>query len=64
VFEGNRERPVTPEDLTKLKYLECCIKESMRLCTPIPMVGRTLQNEFELGLFAQPFNLLNCVPDL
>ncbi|KAK0401269.1 hypothetical protein QR680_015677 [Steinernema hermaphroditum] len=46
---GDSDRSVTVEDLKELKYLERCIKESMRLFPPVPSVQRTLRNEFVIG---------------
>ena len=37
---GDVERPVTMEDLTDLKYLECCIKETMRICPSVTFISR------------------------
>ena len=34
------ERPITMEDLTNLKYLECCIKETMRICPSVTFISR------------------------
>jgi len=36
---------LTLNDLSKLKYLEMCWKEAMRLHSPAPMVGRNLREE-------------------
>ncbi|ODN00095.1 Cytochrome P450 4C1 [Orchesella cincta] len=48
VFQNDSSRPITMEDIGKLRYLECCIKESLRLFPSVPIVARTIQNNFEL----------------
>ncbi len=37
--------PSTREDLKSLEYVKYCIKESMRLFPPVPIVGRTLDKD-------------------
>ncbi|GAB6023598.1 Cytochrome P450 4GL4 [Chamberlinius hualienensis] len=51
---GDEIRPITSEDLNRLKYLECCIKESMRLFPPVPFIGRTLSNDLNISGYAVP----------
>uniref|UniRef100_UPI003B75B36C cytochrome P450 4C1-like n=1 Tax=Ostrinia nubilalis TaxID=29057 RepID=UPI003B75B36C len=51
---GASERSATMEDLTKLRYLECCIKESMRLYPPVPFISRTLTENVKLGEYIIP----------
>ena len=48
VFGDDADRDVTSEDLAKLKYLSKCIKESMRLYTPIPAVTRSSEYDLEV----------------
>ncbi|NXI40981.1 CP4V2 protein, partial [Galbula dea] len=42
---GNTERPVTMDDLKKLRYLECVVKESLRLFPSVPLFGRALKED-------------------
>jgi cytochrome P450 len=42
IFGDDRERPATSEDLTKMKYLEMCFKETLRLRPSIPFIFRSL----------------------
>lgn len=43
---GEAPRHPTHEDLSKLEYLECCIKESLRLYPSVPTIGRIAGEEF------------------
>ena len=40
IFGDDIERPVTMEDTKKMKYLECVIKESLRIFPSVPMIAR------------------------
>lgn len=47
VLGTDRSRPVTTRDLNEMKYLECVMKESLRMHPPVPIVGRKLQSDFK-----------------
>lgn len=42
---GDSDRPVSMADLSQLKYLECCIEESLRLFPSVPTIGRELSQD-------------------
>ncbi|XP_077638997.1 cytochrome P450 4V2 isoform X2 [Lonchura striata] len=44
VFD-DAERPVTVDDLKNLRYLECVVKEALRLYPSVPMFARTLRED-------------------
>uniref|UniRef100_A0A1B0ALV1 Cytochrome P450 n=1 Tax=Glossina palpalis gambiensis TaxID=67801 RepID=A0A1B0ALV1_9MUSC len=48
VFGDDKDRSVTIRDLGELKYLECVIKESMRLYPPVQMIGRYFNEDVEI----------------
>lgn len=51
---GSSDRPITTEDLKKLKYLECAIKESLRLFPSVPFFARTLCEDCNINGFEVP----------
>lgn len=61
---GEDLRAPTFDNLNEMKYLEQCLKETMRLCPSVPIVSRILNHEVTLGkttlpagsnLFISPF---------
>ncbi|XP_053398220.1 cytochrome P450 4F8-like [Mercenaria mercenaria] len=49
VLEGRESDDLEWSDLAKLEYLTMCIKEGMRLHSPVPVVSRDTENVFDLG---------------
>ena len=45
VFKDDYDQDVTMEHLSKMKYLECCVKEGLRLYPSVPIVGRDIKRD-------------------
>lgn len=45
---GKSDRPITSEDIKEMKYLECVIKETLRLYPPVPAFSREVIEDFNL----------------
>ncbi|KAJ8024253.1 Cytochrome P450 4V2 [Holothuria leucospilota] len=48
VFGNDRDRMVTKEDLQKLDYLSCVMKESQRMMTAVPILARQLETDMNV----------------
>lgn len=57
VIGDDKTKAISMRDLSELKYLECVIKESLRLYPPVPMIGRHLDEDFVLGMSWKSFCL-------
>nr|AHW57333.1 CYP4M38 [Chilo suppressalis] len=51
---GNSDISASYDDLSKMRYLECCIKESLRLYPPVPFISRQLTESTDLGGYKIP----------
>ncbi|XP_022239479.1 cytochrome P450 4c3-like [Limulus polyphemus] len=45
IFGDDKKRPVTIEDIKKMKYLDCALKEGLRLFPSVPFIGRMLKED-------------------
>ncbi|XP_023942468.2 cytochrome P450 4C1 [Bicyclus anynana] len=53
---GHSQELPTMEELNDMKYLECCIKESLRLYPSVPFIGRKVTKEIVLSGYTVPVN--------
>lgn len=57
VFGQDDDRPCTMEDINELDYLECVIKETLRLFPSVPFIAREVQEDFVLSTYAPNISL-------
>jgi len=53
VFGDDYNRPCTMEDISQLNYLECVIKETLRLFPSVPFIAREVQEDFIYSKFIE-----------
>ncbi|XP_026809782.1 cytochrome P450 4C1-like isoform X1 [Rhopalosiphum maidis] len=51
---GDQNRSPTYEDLQQMEYLERVIKETLRIFPPLPVFGRSLEEEMQIGEYLCP----------
>ncbi|RXG61450.1 cytochrome P450 4c3 [Armadillidium vulgare] len=51
---GKSDRDVTSSDIREMKYLECCIKEALRLFPSVPIFGREYREDSEIDGYVIP----------
>ncbi|XP_023225516.1 cytochrome P450 4C1-like isoform X2 [Centruroides sculpturatus] len=49
VFGEDKERDITAKDIRELKYLECVLKESLRIYPSVPIIARSHRTDFRLN---------------
>lgn len=49
ILGGDRKRTPTMQELGEMKYLECCIKEALRLYPSVPLIARHLKEDVQIG---------------
>lgn len=54
---GDSDRPITMNDLNELKYLECCIKEALRLYPSVPLIARKLTEDTVIGFIRISYSI-------
>lgn len=54
IFGSDAERDVTAEDLKRMKYLDICFKESLRLFPAAPIIGRLLDEDMVVDGYRIP----------
>ncbi|GFQ97627.1 cytochrome P450 4V2 [Trichonephila clavata] len=54
IFGSDVDRDVTESDLNDLKYLDCVLKETLRVYTVAPIIGRILQEDTNICGYTIP----------
>lgn len=55
ILGGDRVRAPTMKELGEMKYLECCLKEALRLYPSVPLIARHLKEDVQIGKKWKPF---------
>ncbi|XP_026803476.3 cytochrome P450 4V2 [Pangasianodon hypophthalmus] len=51
---GDSDRPINTEDLKKLRYLECVIKEALRIFPSVPFFARSICEDTQINGYKVP----------
>lgn len=49
ILEADHQRPFTMHDIRRMRYLDQCIKETLRLYPSVPMIARKLGESITVG---------------
>ena len=60
MFLDDKTRPMLQSDLAKMKYLEACIKESLRLFPSVPMMSRTIHEDTVIEVSFKYYLITQC----
>jgi hypothetical protein len=58
----DKEYRFTMKDLSEMKYLECCIKEALRLYPSVPVIARKISEDINIGKLHNHCPLAEIVP--
>jgi cytochrome P450 len=53
---GDTPRDITFDDIGRLKYLEACFKETLRLYPSVPLIARQVTEEVNVSKFLREWN--------
>lgn len=54
ILDADHQRPFTMHDIRRMRYLEQCIKETLRLYPSVPMIARKLGESITVGCHKLP----------
>lgn len=58
---GDSEREITVDDLKKMKYLEQCMKETIRMYPTVVMIGRRITEDTNICGYTIPAGVTACI---
>ncbi|XP_023210866.1 cytochrome P450 4C1-like isoform X1 [Centruroides sculpturatus] len=56
IYGDDIDKSITCEELRKMKYLECVVKESIRIYPPVPFILRKNPSDLKVGDYILPAN--------
>ncbi|XP_064458383.1 cytochrome P450 4c3-like [Ornithodoros turicata] len=61
VFGDGPDGSVSHEDIKQLKYMDCVVKEALRLYPPLPIIAREFQTDTQIGKYTIPSGTVGLV---